>query len=585
MDSFVWNPPPASDPASPKIQRMRRQYGCAAVGMSRFGPDMIDLKDVECFRVQVDDSGHECGIEVYNEMRGSLLWALSGAVVFCGPSYIGHGQVVCSSIDEVESLDVSVGFEEAMPLATTTTTTVVNALFQNFAFLTAYFIIMGHFEAIADSEHWPWWRLFWVLGPGLSIGALVYPRYWGMTLFGHHSPVWFCGMGAAVLITCMGSLLLPTGWAVDFGSTAVNNMTCSVFTVSSVAMIIYIGICVCVHLLLRRVSGKGLVVDWQRHSAWTCVHILTTLGTCILLYGIALAYVCMQVSFPQTAALFLAITTSVTEKIVSRIVNFSYTTLIYMPRSSVNGSKTIIGDQRRYLTVPVAMTHACCQAVRFVSLLSVTVRSPSWAWLPCVLLNVSVNLMERTQVLLSLLVRILPWRDWMCPGLSLIILFDVKLHAGYAQYISVLGLLVAEMVSGGFKLTSVLNMQCVILICCCILLKILEDVLVHVLPRSDHWRRHLSPYYEQQPVLHPKQMLLIDNQGVKYEAAPLSLHGQRSLALVEVMALMWPSSLFTYVLMTLLLGAGYIHGVCDVPIPKEIQVLDALIWETPLRCV
>lgn len=77
----------------------------------------------------------------------------------------------------------------------------------------------------------------------------------------------------------------------------------------------------------------------------------------------------------------------------------------------------------------------------------------------------------------------------------------------------------------------------------------------------------------------------MDHQGSNYKAAPLALHGQRSLDFPEVFALMWPSSLFTYVLMTLLLGAGYIHGVCDVPIPKEIQVLDALIWETPLRCV
>ncbi|CAE6960231.1 hda-6 [Symbiodinium sp. CCMP2592] len=498
MDSFVWNPAPASDPASPVVHRMRRQYGCAAVGMSRFGPDILDLRDVECYRVKVDDSGCECGIEVYNEMRGNLLWAMSGAVVFCGPSYRGHGQAVCSSMAEVKSLDVSVGFQEAMPLATTTTTSVVIALLQNFVFLTAYFVIMKYFEATADSKHWPWWRLSWVLGPGLATGAVIYPRYWGMTLFGHHPPVWFCGLGAVV---------------------------------------------------------------------------------------ISLAYVQMQMSSPQAAALFLAVSTSVTEKVVCRILNASYTTFIYTPRSSVNGSKSILGDQRRYLTVPVAMTHAYCEAVRLSSLLSVTVRSPSWAWLPSVLLNVSFNLMERTQLMMSLAVRILPWCDWMFPGLSLVIMHDVRLHAGYAQHVAVLALLVAEIVSGGLGLTSVLNKQCVILIFCCLILEILEDVLVHVLPRSDYWRRRLSPYYEQQPVLHPKQLLLMVHQGTNYEAAPLAPHGQRSLALGEVVALMWPSCLFTYFLMTLLLGAGYVHGVCDEPMPKEFRALDALIWESPLLCV
>ena len=587
MDSFVWRPPPASGPASPMVHRMRRQYGCAAVGMSRFGPDILDLRDVECYRVKADDSGHECGIEVYNEMRGNLLWAMSGAVVFCGPSYIGHGRAVCSSIDEVESLDVSVGFQEAMPLATTTAKSVVLTFLQNFAFLIAYFIIMGHFEAMADSKHWPWWRLSWVLGPGLSMGALIYPRYWGITLFGHHPPVWFCGLGAVVFITCTGSLYLPIGWAVGSWSTAVNMMTCSVFTASSGGSVIYVGTCVYLHLLSRRFSSEAQMspLDWHHHSAWTCAHILTTLGTWVFLYGISLAYVRMELSCPQSAALFLAISTSVTEKVVSRILNFFYTTFIYTPRSSINGSKSILGDQRRYLTVPVGMTHAYCEAVRLVSLLSVTARSPSWAWMASVLLNVIMNLMERTQLLPSLLVRILPRCDRMCPGLSHIILHDVRLYTGYAQYVAVLGLLVAERVSGGLGMTSVLNKQCVILICCCIFVEILEDVLVLVLPRSDYWRRSLSPYYERQPVLHPKQLLLIDHKGTNYEAAPLALHGQRSLALVEVIALMSPSSLFTYVLMTLQLGAGYLHGVCDVPIPKEIRLVDALIWETPLRCV
>ena len=584
MSSFVWNPPAASDPASPMVHRMRRQHGCSAYGMSRFGPDIFDLRDVECYRVQVDDFGHECGVEVSDEMSGNLVWAMSGAVVFCGPCYVGHGNSVCSSIAEVESLDVSVNFQEAMPLATTTTATVVMAFFHSFVFLIAYFIIMGHFELIADSEHWPWWRLSWVLGPGLSMGALTYPQYCGITLFGHQPPVWFCGLGSAVFITCMGLLFLPIGWTMDFSSPAVKMVTCSAFTASSGGGILYLGICVSVHLMSRRFSSDGPALDWYRHSAWTCAHLLTTIGTGCFLYGISLAYVWMEMSFPQTAALFLVITTNATEKVASKILNFSYTTFIYTPRSSIDGSKNIIGDQRRYLTIPVAMTHSYCEAVRLVSLLSITVRSPSWAWLPSVVLNVSFNLMDRTQLLISLAVRVLPRYDWMCPGLSLIALHDVRLHAGYAQYVAVLALLVAEIVSGGLSLTSVLNKQCVILIFCCMLLEILEDVLVHVLPRSDYWRRRLSPYYEQQPVLHPKQLLLMDHQGPNYEAVPLALHGQRSLTLGEVVALMWPSSLFTYFLMTLLLGAGYIHGVCDEPIPKETRFLDALFWESPLRC-
>jgi len=586
MAKFVWNPPRADGRfASSTVQQMRRQHGCSATSMSRFGPDILDLRDVECYHVQVDKFGHECGIEVFDEFRGNLLWALSGAVVFCGPSFVDHGQVVCSSIGQVKSLDVSVVFQEAKPLVTTTSTTVATAFFQNFLFLIAYFLIMGYFEAVAASDAWPWWRLFWTFGISPSFGSLLYPRYWGMTLFGRRPPIWFCALSAAILTASTGSLFLPIRWTVGFWSEAVKMTTGSVFTVCSGGTVIYVIMSVCVHLLLHRFSNKGqMQLDWFRHSAWTCAHILTTLGTWIFLYGISLVYVWMEMFSPEMAAVFLAFSTSATEKCVSKILNFSYTTFIYTPRSSINGSRTICGDQRRYLTIPVAMTHAYCEAVRLVSLLSVTVRSPSWAWLPSVLLNVGVNLMERTQLMLSMAVLILPWWDWMCPGLSLVILHDVKLHTGYAQYVAVLALLVAEGISSGFSWTSVFNTHCIILIFCCILLEILEDVLVHVLPRSDYWRRRLSPYYEQQPLLHPKQLLLMDHQGSNYKAAPLALHGQRSLDLPEVFALMWPSSLFTYVLMTLLLGAGYIHGVCDMPIPKELRVVDALIWETPLRC-
>ena len=169
------------------------------------------------------------------------------------------------------------------------------------------------------------------------MGALMYPRYWGMILFGHQPPVWFCGLGFAVFTTCMGSLYLPIGWTMDFWSPAVKMMTCSVFTVSSGGTIIDIGICV--FGLLSLVVSQAKVQQW--------------IGIIIL---------------------------------------------------------------------------AVCDAVS------------------C-------------------------WKYWKT--------------------------------------------------CWC---------MSYQAATSDYWRRRLSPYYEQQPVLHPKQLLLMDHQGANYEAAPLALHGDPSLS-------------------------------------------------------
>ncbi|CAE7267638.1 CPK2 [Symbiodinium natans] len=583
MASFVWSPPPLSTSATRAVQEMRRKHGCSAKGMSRFGPDILDLRDVECYRVLVDKFGNECGIEVYDEFRGNLLWALSGAVVFCGASFVGKAPVVCSSMGQAARLDVSVDFEEAKPLVTTTHGTVAAAFLQNFLFLVVYLWIMGHFEARADASVWPWWRLSWA-AVGFFFGWGFFPQYWGITLGGRVLPIWFRIFGSLCNFLCNFLLLLPLQWTLDRSSTAGMMTTCAVFTTCVGGCSTYLFTSICVLIAFHRFSRGQTRLDWLRHSAWTFAHLVTTLGTWIFLYGIALIYIYVQAASPQLAAVFLAFSTSGTEKCVSKVLNFSYTTFIYTPRCSINGSKDIRGDQRRFLTIPVAITHAYCEAVRLVSLLSVTVRNPGWEWLPSILLNTGVNLMERTQLMLSLAVRILPWCDWLCPGLSVVILHDVKLHCGYAQYVAVLALLVAGAGYGGMSTASIFNVHGLLLIFCCILLEVMEDVLVHLLPRSDYWRRRLSPYYEKQPLMHPKQLVLIDHQGSNFDAVPLALHGQRSLDLAEVCLLMWPSSLFTYVLMTLLLGAGYVHGVCDAPIPRELRVLDALIWETPLRC-
>lgn len=321
------------------------------------------------------------------------------------------------------------------------------------------------------------------------------------------------------------------------------------------------------------------------HVLWTCAHILFTFGSWILLYFVSVLFMNLESYSRVWAAVFLAVATNLTEKIVSSVTTWLYTGLVYNVRSRPDG-KGILGDQRKHLMLPVALTHSFCESARLVSLLSVTMCAGGWWWLLNIALNLSVNLLERSYGTRSLLTYFFPFlARWWLPGIGMVLHQEAKLWSGYAQYVSVLAFLMADVLSGHWA-TSVFNTESICLMIASVLAELLEDFVISFRMRpNSYWRQALLEVYAAHPILHPRQLLCIDKAGVTWGSPPLSLHGTGSLDLWEMAAFMLPATYFYLVLITLLLGAGYMHGVRTEPLPADMRLVDGLSWTSPLRCM
>ncbi|CAJ1408491.1 unnamed protein product [Effrenium voratum] len=586
VSTFVWKPP-SLESSHPEVVRMQKENRCWTSCVQRSGPDIVELKPTECYNLTRDSADRENGVEVWDVERMEQVWALTGAVVLCGPELQGLSQVHCESMSRVNSLDVSVHFEDAKPLATTVTWKVALGIVYSFLHMLLYCWVMGTYEPSASQETLPIWRLSFSLGV-LPFGAFMYPIYWGTTLSGERFSC-FGQMVAGVIAVALFSIFALHPSLVTAHDDA-SLRTRPVFVICCEGAIFYI----LVAFLQQRCTSSGKISDhpdgtkpekmeWVHHAFWFGAHVLTTFGSWMWLYCVSLLFVYLENHWPVLAACFLTFTTSLTEKVVSKLLGVTYTRMIYHTRCRPDKGY-IRGDQQRFLVIPVAMTHAFCESVRLVSLISVVARNPSWTWLPNVLFNVFVNFLERSNLMLSLATITLPWCDFMVPGMSMIVLHDVKLHSGYAQYAAVVAIILANLLLHGTEKPVLFNKECLVLLGACVVLEICEDILVLRLPSSLRWRKQLLPFYESQPLLHPRQLLLMDSQGTHCDRVPLPLHGTRALDLSEHLMLLQPPVYFSLVLMTLLLGAGFVHGVCEAPIPRELRIIDSLLWESPLKC-
>ncbi len=84
--------------------------------------------------------------------------------------------------------------------------------------------------------------------------------------------------------------------------------------------------------------------------------------------------------------------------------------------------------------------------------------------------------------------------------------------------------------------------------------------------------------------LHPHQMLAVDKDGVRVASVPLSLHGMRLMKFTDLAGTTAASCYFSEAMLTLLVGVGFVHGVCKEYLPAELIFQDGLVWESPFRC-
>ena len=378
LRDFCWQPPSMSRTNVREVEELRAAYGCWSSAVCRQGPDIVALEDGQVYSITQDVRGRACGIEVLDGLEGTQLWSMCGAVVFAGEAFGEQLKATCDKMHLAHELDVSVRFEDAKPLTTMSARTCFWTCLYSFVHLTIYCWVMRIYETPNTPDQLPWWRGAFTVGL-FPYGFSVYYVYWANCLAGTKFPLGmrlFGGVSACILFSMFFIWSRqPTG---DFRPlfSAFFVGTVAYTLVSVVFHAVWYTCCARFQISSKEDSdnsegGEAAKSAHKRnHVLWTCAHVLFTFGSWILLYFVSMLFMNLESYSKFWAAAFLTVATNLTEKLVSSMTTWLYTGLVYNVRSRPDG-KGILGDQRKHLMLPVALTHSFCESARLVSLLSV----------------------------------------------------------------------------------------------------------------------------------------------------------------------------------------------------------------------
>ncbi|CAE7699492.1 unnamed protein product, partial [Symbiodinium sp. CCMP2456] len=532
LRNFSWQPPSMSRTNVREVEELRAAYRCWPSAVCRQGPDIVPLHEDQVYGITQDLDGRACGIEVLDGISGTQLWSMSGAVVFAGDAFAGVLSAACDTIHVARELDVSVRFEDAKPLTLMSTWTCLWTCLYSFVHLTTYCSAMRVYEPLNTAELLPWWRCTFTVGL-FPYGCATYYVYWANCLAGTKFPLGIKILGG-LLASILSSVFAFTSWPgseeyrpifmVFIGGTMSYTM---------VSAVIHGAWCIlwahCESSSEKDSDSSGVSseevkpVHKRSHLLWACAHFLFTFGSWMFLYMISMVFLWLQYTSAVGAALFLTLATNLTEKAVSCMTT-------------------------RHLMIPVALTHSFCESTRLISLLSVTMQYGGWWWCFNLALNLATNLLERSYSSFSFLTYLCPGLSrFLLPGMSMVVHQEAKLLSGYAQYVSIVAFLTADCITGNWA-TSAFNFESICLIIASVVVELAEDLAISfgIKPHS-FWREALHEDYAAQPILHPRQILCIDQVGVTWNSPPLSLHGTDSLDFWEVAAFMLPATYFSLV--------------------------------------
>uniref|UniRef100_A0A7S4VS82 Uncharacterized protein n=1 Tax=Alexandrium monilatum TaxID=311494 RepID=A0A7S4VS82_9DINO len=581
LESFVWSPPSLSGRMRSCPEGTLSAFG-GLQGSSKYawrwgGPCIFGLEKNEIYRLQLDKAGHPCGLQGVD----AELWEVSGAVVCAGVEFRSLKGVtaLCETVAAAREAEVSVLCEEAKPFVAVRPLHVAAWGLVYFALCLVFFLAMEGHELHVGPGDLPWWRAGF---------ALVLTPAAPSFLVDVHGPSLTGCTGVAVEAAWAG--LATAGSAVVAMMTPASRADGRPCTLTaSVAGFICLS-CVGVFGLPLSVvtawwRGKTQRIRWPSHVTWSLVSCAASFGAFCSFYSSAVLYVQLSPISPWAAACILPVMTSLTEMCVIMVTMWAYRYLILGSRLS-GAASTALGDQKAVMAVLFCLTHSTAETSRLVGMLASVVRSPGFVWVPTLLCSAVVNLALRTMQLTSWLLRVVPSQCmWMvCPDAGTILHNEVRLCCGYARFAPVAALGLAKWSSGRFD-WPLFNFQATLLLPAAVLMELAEDLVVTSgCLEADAWKRMSAPHCAGRPPLHPSQALNFDRSGNLSGGPAFGFVGLRFMRFRVVVCIMSSASTFCYCLLTLLLGAGYVHGACDAPLAESDRFADGVFWQVPMRC-
>eukprot|EP00928_Gymnodinium_smaydae_P097143 TRINITY_DN8729_c0_g2_i1.p1 TRINITY_DN8729_c0_g2~~TRINITY_DN8729_c0_g2_i1.p1 ORF type:complete len:524 (-),score=22.81 TRINITY_DN8729_c0_g2_i1:268-1620(-) len=437
----------------------------------------------------------------------------------------------------------------------------------------------------------PWWRASFVALTIAPLGYSCFPDLYGLSLTGRQLErrlAWFLSFIAILInfVACVLPMRVMGGqWR-----------TCSLYVAQGVFFLVYSGISLLATACLWfRPRRELLLQAWSfrsvAHALWYIWILLGTFGTWVLLYGVSMLYIVVQQSSLVAASIFLPTITSLVEigTLVSTV--WIYRRLVYASRIHASGKLEqncgMQGDQKTVMLIVLCMTHAYSESTRLISLMVPVVKQPSWNFIFPMLACFLTNICLRCHLTSEMLSRTVSpsWWFLFLPDSGTFMLNEVKIYFGYPRFVNLAALAFSNLILHGFTTWPLFNLQSSVLVVLACALEVIEDLIVcHGRLTPTSWMYKTSSYYRGMHPLNLSQVMSFDKNQETPSGFAIGFNGMRHLPFRCVVVVMMPSCMFGYSLMTLLLGAGFVHSACPTWIAEQGRLMDGLLWETPLRC-
>eukprot|EP00928_Gymnodinium_smaydae_P005811 TRINITY_DN11998_c1_g2_i1.p1 TRINITY_DN11998_c1_g2~~TRINITY_DN11998_c1_g2_i1.p1 ORF type:complete len:699 (+),score=33.52 TRINITY_DN11998_c1_g2_i1:98-2194(+) len=597
IDHFMWNPGSLAVNSSSKKNEVivneavhvRQRFGYSELSWRTTGPYIMPLCNSECYSLLTVSGGRACGIRILRRESPEIVWELSGAVVFAGvtcPSFSNCLPLpVVKTLADIRDMELDCSSEEAKPYAIVDPMHVAIWALIMFAQFVIFFVLMSVFETEGTLAYFPWWRASYSLFHGAIGGLTATPYLFGPCLTGRV----MTGKAAFVcLLTCAG-----THFAAPLVPLTGSGTRVSIYLAECLGFGLYFPIS-----LYLQIKYPKVLVDPPRfnaprlcrHLAWFFTVAWGCFGNWMVFYAVGLLYVYISIMHEGLASICLPALVGVIELLTVAGTSCVYNHLVYKPRVLTRSSKgSVVGDQKLRFIVPICLTHAYAECARILCVFAVTVKNPHNPWILSLVSSLLWNVCARLYGSTFLASLILPRRYcWIfAPDAGTVLHNEARLCFGYLRYVVLAVLAVSSILMNGFEVWPLFNASATLMVGVAFCVEIFEDFIVLYVSNwasRRSWRSTLAPFYSAQDALSPLQVMSVNQKGVQMQHRSLAFEGMRNIDFYAVVLCVCPPVLFSYTLLTLLLGAGYIHGVCSTPMPEDCRLLDGLVWSFPLRC-
>jgi len=306
-----------------------------------------------------------------------------------------------------------------------------------------------------------------------------------------------------------------------------------------------------------------------------------TFGSWIAFYAVAMVFVFVVPVYPMTASFCLPFVTATVEAAFVAAGGLVYDVTIGESR---RGGESFRGDQRMLSLSPLFLAHSFAESQKLCSLISAGVKKHGDGWIISVCTGLASNLLCRSDFARTLMARASPsWftRNVLVLGVSRVLHSRLRFALSYPRFVVPLAILAMRLFQGKEALY---DGTAFAILLSSLAAQVIEDfVMMRQWLPVNSWVRELEPFYSEIQPESAYQLLHFDCRGTATGCAR-HLRNLRYLDFARTGGWLCPVILFPLCLLQLLLGPGYVIGICEAPLDNRKLFAAALFWEAPLVC-